>query len=872
MDAPDPATPAARELFLDALDVPEGRQREAFVDQACGGDASLCDRVKALLAAYAKADLLKTPESFAQAVVSLVDLTPGDRVGSYELLERLGEGGFGVVFRARQEQPLKREVALKVVKLGMGTKEVMARFETERAVLARMDHPGIARVFDAGATDSGRPYFVMELVEGSPITSYGVEQALDGRARLRLFRTTCLAVQHAHQKGVIHRDLKPSNVLVTEVDGHPQPKVIDFGIAKAAGKAFSGLSIDVTGEHVVGTPAYMSPEQFEARPDVDTRADVYALGALLYELLVGEPVFDTKSASYGELQHAILRKNPPRPSTRRSQLRAQGDDQTRAPAGELPADLDWIVLRCLEKEPARRYPTASALAEDIERFLEGLPVEAAPPDLLYRARKLARRHRVVTVAGLLVFASLIVSIAATATGLLRSERARGELAGALARETKLTQRALHAEAAARREAEVSRAVNEFLTDDLLASAAPSTEAGRGLDVAMRDVLDGAARRIDGSAGAGGRLADKPEAVAAVVGTLGNTYAALGGFIEAVPHLERALKMQTEQLGAADPATLRIASQLGRSYNFLGRSQEGLALLEATLAVQRRVHAESHRDTIDTLSRLCSVYTALKRDDDAEAVAVEALEMADRTLPRLDARRGRLLLRLAVGQMRRERWSEAAELLQDALEIFTTCHGEMHEETLAVRQNLGTVHLYTGELDQAEPMLRRAMEVSLELLGPDHPGTLAASSNLADVLRSLDRREEALPLQKAAYQGYGRSLGPNHRATYISMNAYAVLCDETGRFEEAERVFRKNAPMAERLFGATHRFTTNIWRNVATALHERGEHIEASELLSDLLDREREAGVATAAATVRKLAACLRCQGRNEEAKAVEKQR
>ena len=396
-------------IFEAAFELPVAG-RPAYLDQATAGEPALRARVESLLQNYEAGDFLEQAAA-PMPSPSTIDISdklggkPGDKIGRYKLLQQIGEGGCGIVYLAEQEEPIRRRVALKIIKLGMDTKSVIARFEAERQALALMDHPNIAKVFDAGATATGRPYFVMELVRGVKVTDYCDERGLSIRDRLDLFTQICGAVQHAHQKGIIHRDLKPSNILVTVNDGVAVPKVIDFGIAKATGQQLTDKTLFTAFEQFIGTPAYMSPEQAVMTSlDVDTRSDIYALGVLLYELLTGKTPFDsTELMAIGldEMRRTIREKEPARPSTRLSTMarddlgalaRRRNLDAPRL-VSELRGDLDWIVMKCLEKDRARRYETVGGLAQDIQRHLGDLPILARPPGLFYRTNKLLRRHR-----------------------------------------------------------------------------------------------------------------------------------------------------------------------------------------------------------------------------------------------------------------------------------------------------------------------------------------------------------------------------------------------------------------------------------------------------------------------------------------------
>jgi serine/threonine protein kinase/TolB-like protein/Tfp pilus assembly protein PilF len=416
----------------------DGAARDAFLEGACADDPALLDEVRALLAAHDRAgDFMDAPTAhrMPEGVAPAKPLAegPGTVIGRYKILQAIGEGGFGAVYMAQQTEPVKRKVALKIIKLGMDTKQVIARFEAERQALALMDHPNIAKVLDAGATESGRPYFAMELVKGVPITEYCDTNGLTTEERLRLFTQVCSAVQHAHQKGIIHRDIKPSNVLVTLHDGMPVPKVIDFGIAKATNQELTQKTVFTEFRQFLGTPEYMSPEQAEMSGlDVDTRTDIYSLGVLLYELLTGTTPFDAetlRSRAYGEIQRIIREQEPPKPSTRVSTLGEQSsvvakrrNTEPAALRRSIRGDLDWIVMKALEKDRTRRYETANGLALDVKRYLENEPVRASPPTTSYRMRKFVRRNRVAVLSGAIVTLALIAGTALASVGLIRAKR------------------------------------------------------------------------------------------------------------------------------------------------------------------------------------------------------------------------------------------------------------------------------------------------------------------------------------------------------------------------------------------------------------------------------------------------------------------
>jgi serine/threonine protein kinase len=450
-------TDRAKEVFLDALEIAAPGDRRTFLDRACGGDAALRREVEGLLAHHPRVgSFLASGAGDPDATASLAAVpveTPGTVIGPYRLMEQIGEGGFGLVFVAEQHHPVRRRVALKVIRPGMDTREVVARFEAERQALALMDHPNIATVFDAGATPAGRPYFVMELVRGVPITQYCDDHRLTPRDRLGLFADLCAAVQHAHQKGVIHRDLKPSNVLVASHDGKPVVKIIDFGVAKALGQSLTEKTVYTRFTQMVGTPLYMSPEQAGSSSlDVDTRTDIYSLGVLLYELLTGTTPFDKdrlRNAGYDEIRRIIREEEPAKPSTRMSTLGLAASTAS-ANRGADPrrlsrlfrGELDWVVMKALEKDRDRRYESAGAFAADVRRYLNDEPVQACPPSAGYRLRKFARRNRaaVATAAGVVLGLLLAVgsALAVQAANTARVTAEQKRTSDALEREKQTT--------------------------------------------------------------------------------------------------------------------------------------------------------------------------------------------------------------------------------------------------------------------------------------------------------------------------------------------------------------------------------------------------------------------------------------------------
>jgi serine/threonine protein kinase len=486
--------PQEEALFDAARNLASPAARRAFLDQACTDDPGLRAKVEALLAAEAEAEkffndaalsVVLTASGSQEAAIKIgppgakaedgITEVSGTRIGHYKLLQRIGEGGGGVVYMAEQEEPVRRRVALKIIKLGMDTRSVIARFEAERQALAMMDHPNIARVLDAGATDTGRPYFVMELVRGVKITDYCDKNQLDTRRRLDLFIQICQAIQHAHQKGIIHRDIKPSNILITLHDGVPVPKVIDFGIAKATEVRLTDKTFFTAYEQIIGTPAYMSPEQAEISGlDIDTRSDIYSLGVLLYELLTGRTPFDPKKLlqhGLDEMRRTLREQEPQRPSTMLTTL--QGKELTKTAEYRqaeppklislLRGDLDWIVMKALEKDRRRRYETANGLAMDINRYLNNEPVMARPPSRLYRFQKLVRRNQVIFTATGAVAVALIIGLGTSTWLFFMEKAARQRAVAAEQQQARLRQEAEQAranEAELRRQAETRQKITQ----------------------------------------------------------------------------------------------------------------------------------------------------------------------------------------------------------------------------------------------------------------------------------------------------------------------------------------------------------------------------------------------------------------------------
>lgn len=703
----------------------------------------------------------------------------GSMIGRYRLLEQIGEGGFGVVFMAEQREPVHRRVALKVIKLGMDTRAVIARFEAERQALAMMDHPGIARVLDAGATEAGRPYFVMELVRGEPIDRYCDARRLTTRQRLELFAQVCHAVQHAHAKGVIHRDIKPGNVLVAEVDGRPLAKVIDFGIAKATAARLTEKTLFTEFRQLVGTPEYMSPEQAGAgRDDVDTRTDVYSLGVLLYELLIGATPFDAnrlRSAAFGEMQRIIREDDPPRPSTRLSAMpetiqtvAAVRQTEPRQLASLIRGELDWIVMRCLEKDRARRYATAIALAEDIERHLKGEPVSAAPPSTAYRMRKFARRHRLLLGAATAIAFALVAGLAGTSYALVRAVRAERLAVERYAQGEQARREADEARELAEKSNRVANSVTEFFTQDLL-SLSPRP-AGTP-EVTVREVLDDVPRKID-------KYFKSDPAVEGVIRErVGQLYRRLGELQKSSEYLEDAVPLLEQGLGPESKATLSAIHRLGELKMDLRDYAAAEAQFDKAYQGRLKAYGLEYVMTANSLLRRGAARVSGGKMEAGLTDLRTVVAHAEREHGR-ESRNYVLSVRaLAEGLRTAGLAPAAADLLRGVLETIRQKSDTLGGLEWATRHDLCNALIAMKDGPGAMEQSEAAMGAASSVYPPDHPimVDLRLSRGLGLVL--VNRLEEAATELEAAHAAANTIYGAG--------NDYSKRA-ATGRAEAAER--------------------------------------------------------------------------------------
>jgi serine/threonine protein kinase len=857
-------------LFELALNTPTA-DRAALLDRECAGDPALRTRVEALLAAHEVLGALAHQQPVSATAAPPGDAPepslpgestapPDDRpaegvgallAGKYKLVEEIGEGGMGSVFMAQQTAPVRRAVAVKVIKAGMDTRAVLARFDAERQALAMMDHPNIARVLDAGTTESGRPFFVMELVKGVPINRFCDERRLTLHQRLELFVPVCQAIQHAHQKGVIHRDIKPSNVLVALYDDRPVPKVIDFGIAKATGAQLTEQTLMTGFGDVVGTPEYMSPEQATLNNlDIDTRSDVYALGVLLYELLTGTTPVDRKSlgrAAVLEVLRIVREVEPPAPSSRLSTLEAlpsiaaNRNTEPARLAGLLRGELDWVVMKALEKDRSQRYDSANALARDVQRYLADELVEARPHSTGYRLRNFVRRHRGQVMAAALVLLALVAGIIGTSWGLVRAARAlkaeaaraEGErLAKLNAQEQKAKAEAANVQAQKRLE-QIQKG-NEILTRifaDL--DIRRVKEEGKPLEAVLADRLVQAAEQLEGES------VGDPLAVAALQDRLGRSLLSLGFAPQAIPVFEKSLATRKAELGPDHSDTVTAMNNLAAGYRDAGRLDRALPLFEDVLRQREAKLGSGHPDTLTNMGNLAIGYQDAGRLDRALPLFEDALRLSKAKLGPDHPETLTLMSNLATGYLDTGKYDRALPLLEDVLRQSEAKLGPDHPETLSSINNLALSYQRAGKLDRALPLFEETLRLTKAKLGPDHPHTVTTMNNLAAGYREAGKLDRALPLFEGALQQRRVKLGPDHPQTLSSMGNLAVGYLEARKLDRALPLLEEALPLSKAKLGHDHPETLIIMGNLAGGYREAHRLDRSVPLFEEALRLQEE---------------------------------
>jgi len=739
---------------------------------------------------------------------SLPSPTPApEMIGPYRILGVLGDGGMGMVYEAAETGPVRRRVALKIIRAGLNSREVLARFALERQALALMNHDGIAKVFHAGETERGEPYFAMELVHGLPITEYCYSRRLSARRRLELFCTVCQAVQHAHQKGVIHRDLKPSNIIVTEQDGVARAKVIDFGIAKAVSAPLTDFSLVSRLGEPLGTAMYMSPEQAESSGlDVDTRTDIYSLGVILFELLVGEPPM----APRGEAIHIFMarlasrRTDPPMPSSRLITLGTGRDAVAYARhtdpetlRRQLRGDLDWIVVKALDPDRARRYESASALAADIGRHLANEPVTARAPSTEYRLRKFVIRHRVAVPVGALAVITIATSASFAIAGMLRARRA---------------------EQLAREEAAAARSVTDFLVE--LFAPVPGEVSGDKLTA--RALLDCGAQK------ASRELANQPLLRGRILQTVGTAYDELGLYDEARTQLDEALAARTRALGATSLPVAETELELANVTASHGDRIAADGHYARALAIRESLLGRDHPLVARVAYGLGGLRFQQGRSDEAEAAYTRALHIDERS-PADSAKMADDLMGLGMVSWQRKRYAPAETLMKRAIAVQEQHLGPDHADVAKSLNNLATLYWSMDRYGDALSIYERVRKIFERTLDPLHPNLAIAYSNLAETYWKLGRFTEAEPLLRRALAMKEQRLTPGNPSLAYTLNTLAGVLRDEGKLPEAEAAYRRSLDIRVRAFGPNNDDVRETSAALAALLRARGRPREADSL-------------------------------------------
>jgi serine/threonine protein kinase/tetratricopeptide (TPR) repeat protein len=813
--------PSDEDLFAGALAMPAA-ERSHYLQRACAGDCASLARLNALI------------DSFDDAV-NFVGERCIEQIGAYRPLRELGEGGCGIAYLAEQLAPVKRHVALKIIKPGMDTAAVVARFEAERQLLALMDHPNVAKVFDAGSTPAGRPYFVMELVRGMRITEYCDQLRLSIAERLHLFMQVCQAIQHAHHKGVMHRDIKPSNVLVTMHDGLPVAKVIDFGIAKATQGPLSEQTMHTAVDHFIGTPAYVSPEQTDfSQSNVDTRSDIYSLGVLLYELLTGHTPLDTIEllrSSPEEMRRRVREEEPLTPSAR---LRSLG-----RPAREAQGDLDWIVMRCLEKEPLRRYQTVNDLLLDIQRHLNHETVSARPPHVVYTLRKFARRNRTMFVTTLAAAVFVIVFAVNTS---MQARRVAGE------------------RAQVEQERQRAEKVAEFMLETL-AKTEPFGYADTGRPETAKELLDRAAAWLRQD------VSQRPELRARLLESLASAIGRRGDYRSARGLLQEALELRKNLAGGADDlATVRVMTELASKYRLIGDLADADRLLQEAAAALHRLGEE--RSMLNAHVLLDRGRLALRRSDTRTALMYldDSIALARELVGPRDIAIAQALINVAHALTLQDDLPAAERAARQAVDIYSS-RPKLYPDRVFAEGSLGEILRVRHKFAEASVILHEVLAANRHIFGENHRHTADTLESLARLARGQHRLAEAEELARQAVERSINAEGMEAFPTGYFRTTLGLIQTERGKYAEAEAQWRAALAVFEKASPADHphRAASEYFLGVVLLATQRPQEAEAyfrAALSRAQRAREDEWRVARVASG---LGEALYAQGRTREA-------